>query len=419
LETLEQLSPISRERLGENAAVPTSTTIQHHHPDAVRLPAYSAYLDWFRAVAAFLVVAGHARMLFFGVHTNVATIPAGRVAGAPGPFIPGLGSQAVMVFFVLSGFLVGGSAWRAVASEAWSWKSYLSKRLTRLWIVLIPALVAGACLDTVGRTFLGGIYSGPAGQQMVLPDWVTQSTLAVFAQNAIFLQNVTVPTFGTNYALWSLANEFWYYMAFPLLLLAFFARSSWKRLAYGLLSVGILIFVGKTIAELFVVWLMGAAVARSPLKLPPNFMRVAILLSWIQFLGVTVLLRTHPFYQVQGDLMLGVSFSLLLYSLLHLRQPVKSLMFQRIGNTMASFSYSLYLFHLPMLVFLTALVNNPWHPWRKDGTHLASAVLLVVLAYCYAYCCFWLFERKTDQLRRWLVGLLDLQQARFAAHSAR
>ena len=387
-----------------NTGVLESTSIQHHHADAVRLPAYSVYLDYVRAAAAFLVVAGHARMLFFGDHTKAGLIPNGLPAGTPGPSIPGLGSQAVIVFFVLSGFLVGGSAWRAVASERWSWKSYLSKRLIRLWIVLIPALLIGACLDTVGRTFLGDIYSGPAGQHQVPRGLGDQSTLAVLAGNAIYLQRITVPTFGTNSALWSLANEFWYYMAFPLLLLIFFARSSWKRLSYGLLSVGIFIFVGKNISLLFVVWLMGAAVARSPLKLPPDVKRLATLLSWSQFLGVTLLLRIHPFYPLQGELILGVSFSLLLYTLLHMRQPVKSLMFQRIGNTMASFSYSLYLFHLPMLVFLTGLVHSPWRPWPVDGPHVTSAALLVVLTYCYAYCCFWLFERNTDQLRRWLVG---------------
>jgi peptidoglycan/LPS O-acetylase OafA/YrhL len=402
-----------------NTAVLASTSIQHHPDDAVQLPAFSVYLDCVRAMAAFLVVAGHARMLFFGDHTKVGMIPTGLVGATSGPSIPGLGSQAVIVFFVLSGFLVGGSAWRAVASERWSWKSYLSKRLIRLWIVLIPALVVGGCLDTVGRTFLGDIYSGPAGQHMVSHDLVKQSTLAVLADNAIYLQGIAVPSFGTNSALWSLANEFWYYMAFPLLLLTFFARSSWKRLAYGLLSVGILIFVGKTIAELFVVWLMGAAVARSPLKLPLNFKRVATLLSCIQFLGVTLLLRIRPFYPIRGELIMGVSFSLLLYTLLHMRQPVRSLMFQRIGNTMASFSYSLYLFHLPMLVFLTGLVNSRWQPWPIDGPHVTSATLLVVLTYCYAYCCFWLFERKTDQLRRWLLEVLDLQQSRLAAYGAR
>ena len=181
-----------------NTAVLTSTSIQHHHADAVRLPAYSVYLDCVRAVAAFLVLAGHARMLFFGVHTKAGMIPTGLVGGTSGPTIPGLGSQAVIIFFVLSGFLVGGSAWRAVASERWSWKSYLSKRLIRLWIVLIPALVVGACLDTVGRTFLGDIYSGPAGQSMVSQELAKQSTLAVLAENAIYLQHITVPTFGTQ-----------------------------------------------------------------------------------------------------------------------------------------------------------------------------------------------------------------------------
>jgi len=38
--------------------------------------------------------------------------------------------------------------------------------------------------------------------------------------NVFFLQTITVPVYGSNSPLWSLANEFWYYLLFPLLLLA-------------------------------------------------------------------------------------------------------------------------------------------------------------------------------------------------------
>ena len=40
---------------------------------------------------------------------------------------------------------------------------------------------------------------------------------ATFWGNLVFLQTILVPTYGTNALLWSLANEFWYYMLFPLL----------------------------------------------------------------------------------------------------------------------------------------------------------------------------------------------------------
>jgi peptidoglycan/LPS O-acetylase OafA/YrhL len=66
--------------------------------------------------------------------------------------ITGLGHQWVIVFFVLSGYLVGGSVLRSVAVNHWSWRVYLLNRLTRLYAVLIPALVFGGLLDLGAST---------------------------------------------------------------------------------------------------------------------------------------------------------------------------------------------------------------------------------------------------------------------------
>lgn len=54
----------------------------------------------------------------------------------------GFGHQAVVIFFVLSGALVGGSVLRSVSNGTWSWSDYLIRRLSRLYIVLIAAMLA-------------------------------------------------------------------------------------------------------------------------------------------------------------------------------------------------------------------------------------------------------------------------------------
>lgn len=51
------------------------------------------------------------------------------------------GYQAVMVFFVLSGYFISSSVLHSLENGTWSWREYLTKRLLRLWIVLIPALL--------------------------------------------------------------------------------------------------------------------------------------------------------------------------------------------------------------------------------------------------------------------------------------
>lgn len=52
------------------------------------------------------------------------------------------GHEAVMVFFVLSGFFIGTSVLESFRERRWSWRAYLINRLTRLQLVLVPASLA-------------------------------------------------------------------------------------------------------------------------------------------------------------------------------------------------------------------------------------------------------------------------------------
>jgi peptidoglycan/LPS O-acetylase OafA/YrhL len=76
----------------------------------------SARLDMVRGIAALAVMFGHIRGLFFLDYSDLA---------APSPAVTlfyavtGLGHQAVMVFFVLSGCLIGGSVMTAM--KRWTW----------------------------------------------------------------------------------------------------------------------------------------------------------------------------------------------------------------------------------------------------------------------------------------------------------
>ena len=153
----------------------------------------------------------------------------------------GLGREAVMVFFVLSGFLVGGAVMRA--GPAFDWRTYAIARLSRLWVVLVPALLLTAALDTCVASswpsILSGSHyadwqSGPSPQGLYAKDWLTA------LGNLLFLQTLVVPVFGTNTPLWSLANESWYYLWFPLAASAAGAlggRASW-RIAAGVAEIG-------------------------------------------------------------------------------------------------------------------------------------------------------------------------------------
>jgi peptidoglycan/LPS O-acetylase OafA/YrhL len=365
---------------------------------------YSVHMDAIRGLAAFVVFAGHARMLFFGNHAPKAIpMEAASTPNVATPSIMGLGHHAVIVFFVLSGFLVGSSAWKAITSNQWSWRRYLLQRATRLWLVLLPALIIGGCLDHIGLKLLShdrSIYIGPAGQGIVDQHLTNALTARVLAGNALFLQMVRVPTYGTNAALSTLTNEFWYYMLFPMvILLCVGIRPLWVRAVYAVLTLGIFAFVGANIAALFTIWLFGFVVSIVPLSIQPGYQRAVTIACLIQFVAVNLTIRVHALAPLLADGVLGISFSLFLYSIMHLRDPMRTSRYQAIATSFSNFSYTLYLFHLPFVTLLTALAITPWHPWPVDMSHIAAATLLVMITYGYAWLMYYCFERNTERVR--------------------
>ncbi len=175
------------------------------------------HLDMLRGLCALGVVVGHLRgflLVDFGsLHTP-------SLADRMLYFFAGLGHQSVLAFFALSGFLVGGKALTAIVAGTWSWGAYLVARLTRLWTVVVPALIVTLALDRTGTWLTAGNgYDGAyfrilaSGPGILNP---ADNSFTTLLANIAFLQTIASPVFGTNGPLWSLANEFWYYVVFPL-----------------------------------------------------------------------------------------------------------------------------------------------------------------------------------------------------------
>src|SRR5208282_6759170 len=87
----------------------------------------------------------------------------------------------------------------------------------------------------------------------------------LFLGNLAFLQTIAVPSYGSNVAMWSLANEAWYYLIFPCIWMAVSrGQTARKRVIYASLGLAMLVFVGSKIAGLFPTWLLGTGLALSP-----------------------------------------------------------------------------------------------------------------------------------------------------------
>jgi peptidoglycan/LPS O-acetylase OafA/YrhL len=312
-----------------------------------------------------------------------------------------IGHQAVIVFFILSGYLIGGSIFRAFQEQNWSWKRYLTHRLVRLWIVLIPGLALGAAWDSLAlRSHLApGMYGGLGTNHMV-PDVHQTLSLRVYAGNVLFLQTIFVPTLGSNGSLWSLANEFWYYMLFPLGYFVIHRKGSRKKclLLFSLLMLVIWLTRGS-ILLLFPIWLLGVALLK--LKSVP-VRRLYQCLSTLLYLSISVIFAKIRINDLLKDYLFAVVSTIYLWILLSATNeasPHRPL--NRFARHLASFSYTLYIVHLPFLLYLGARTNGDSR-WLPTSPTLLKALPILLSSLLYAYAVAAVTEFRTDRFRKFI-----------------
>ena len=372
-------------------------------------PAASANLDLIRALAAWAVMWGHLRADFFVDYSQLQhhSPLLGSIY-----FLTGFGTEAVLVFFVLSGFLISSAIFSRRASGIWSWRDYTIDRSSRLYVVLIPGLLIGMLWDTLGSSVFAstGVYSHPLASFGLL---VVQGRLGVgtFLGNLFFLQTIVCPTYGSNGPLWSLANEFWYYVLFPV---ALAAGLSWKQrsvreaILLTILAAGVAAFVGWTILSGFLIWLSGTVLVLAYSKWMISSRGSLVLYAFASsaLLAVTLVAARTGRSAVLGDnLSVGISFSIFLFALLQMSSGAVGAYYSRIVRLLAGFSYTLYLLHFPLLLFLKAWLV-PSQRWQPDFAHLGYGLAIGLGALGFAWVVSLFTEGKTSIARRWMRRML-------------
>ena len=368
-------------------------------------------LDVLRGPAALLVFAEHWRNLLFKDFPELVN---------PGPVLKvfylftGAGHEAVMLFFVLSGCVIAHVIYGLHERGKWSWRGYLSARLTRLWIVLIPALVLTAMWDRIGMWLAAGkasIYQGEGFGNILNQSVSDLSGPEVFAGNVFFLQRILVPTFGSNGPVWSISYEFVYYLAYPLLLggLVMVRGRLLAGLASVALAAGLLVFAGKSISAGFVIWLFGVAAYFAFKKVPwptrwaiPGFLG-GVLLLVACIVGSRMGIDLGP---LDWEVFIGISCALAVYAGLSAEPTERLTRILRPFHGLSAVSYSVYLLHAPLLVFIASLIfTSNADRWDPDVAHLVVAVPIALVVFGYCLLVWFLTEHRTHDLRKWLGGL--------------
>lgn len=358
-------------------------------------------LDFLRWTSALLVAICHLRhFLFVDPEPSIAggSITATLIATKVFYFITSLGGEAVVVFFVLSGYLIGGK----LLDEGVSWDKlpdYFSRRFSRIYIVLVPALALTLLLDLAGAHLTSGpLVYDRAGWAVNLTFVTSQNHgLATLACNLANLQDELCRAYGSNGPLWSLAYEWFYYVTFPLLMLVMPRAKPGIGSVAGwfcwLSGVTILTLVFPHFAFFYPIWIAGAAARLAfDRKLIPMWLSYSGL---VVFVVSIVFLRSHV--GVHLNFVLGAALALFLC-----RDHAWIRTGGNLNSRLASFSYSLYVTHHPLMLFLlAALLSTGLIAERQTPSLYSLSVFAVILivTYAVAWAFAFLTERHTQALR--------------------
>ncbi len=197
-------------------------------PASALSPALSLHLDLLRVIAALWVALSHFNSWGFA--------PAALAA-----FLPREGHHAVIVFFVLSGFVIAHTQARKQSGL----RGYAVDRASRLYSVVLPILLGSFLVDAIGAWFDPQAY---AGYYTLAKPWLyIPFHLAFMGETWTWRE---VPSSIPQY--WSLAYEAWYYAIFAVLI---FYRGA-RRIVLLLL---IFAMLGPQHLVLWPVWLAGVA----------------------------------------------------------------------------------------------------------------------------------------------------------------
>ena len=335
-------------------------------------------IDFLKSIAIIFVVLYHTYVLFSAFHNNLFNSFK-------------FGFLGVDIFFVISGYLICHSVLPKIIDNSFSFKSFISRRYFRI----VPPLLI-VCLVSI----LLGYFLLPA---IVFRELVIEAANAV-----IFIGNFRLANSFSYFGIavsdrvllhtWYLAITFQFYILFPLLLLCFRKLFGENNLGKAILAVTVLLIAiayflsldgnGYLKTECRIWELFIGALLYSNQKLITNIyskFKVPTKLLSTLVVGIiilSILFMNHGYgtWYLTNSILIVVVTSIFVSC----KAPTK-VFSNSIFNFIGKSSYSIYLWHWPLLIFLLKTKIT-----TLDFYYLyIFAIILVISSLTYFYC-----ERK-------------------------
>jgi peptidoglycan/LPS O-acetylase OafA/YrhL len=369
---------------------------------SVRLaPLQITYLNLIRGGAAQIVLIGHASgYCLAGLEQD------GHIE-----------TFGVLIFFLLSGFLITSSAFQKLQQPEYGYRHFVIERFCRIFSAYVPALLLVAAVDATVQALPAYAFHASdspltwIGNLLMLQEY---PVFQILRRLGVGEQPWFIETFGSGRPFWTVAVEWWIYLGFGYLVFRVIRR---RRL--GLREIAVLSALG--IVPLYnamagvghcltFVWALGAGVALLRHRLA-EFSRLATrtharlcwaavtLVSLVALFG-HVLATGLQVYELQFALLTGFVLFSLFFLLGTFRQPAPGIVAWTFDR-LAGYSYSLYLTHYTILAWFKLCVPS--------ATHWDPALFATLFATANAVALgFWfLFERHYPALTRLAKRVFD------------
>jgi peptidoglycan/LPS O-acetylase OafA/YrhL len=375
-----------------------------------------ASLDGLRGVAALVVVFHHLYLVAEPVLRQQGGTGVGSVlwwiSQTPLKLLTA-GSEAALVFFVLSGLVV---ALPALKPGGFSWAGFLTGRLARLYLPVWASLVIGTAF----------ILLLPRSDSVITQGtWMDKAQATSVGWGSIFTEaSLTTGSYPINNVLWSLRWELVFSVLLPLFVaLAILLSRYWVIALAVVCAVSTLGAINEVDALRYLpVFFIGTLMAvrleairewtqRRLLRPRAGLAGVTLVAaSLLLLIGEWMLRPLFPVGSVVNTLLsqssvLGAAG--LVLAAIAVR-PVRSVLEARGIQWLGKVSFSLYLVHIPILASLTFLFG--------DDRWWLVAILTLPLALLAAWGFHWVVERPSHRLARSITGVVT---ARLETHRAR
>jgi peptidoglycan/LPS O-acetylase OafA/YrhL len=352
------------------------------------------WIDLLRFVSALSVVLCHYRGAFF-IEYGLLSNEDKNIFTQLFFFITRFGNEPVIVFFVLSGFLVGGRAMQRILNNDIDVKSYFIDRFTRIMLPLWASLLFVVVVDLIiGKPIP---FEGILGSLFSLQGVLTSS--------------------GLNEPLWSLAYETWFYILIGCLMIICRNKNRGSEvLVFFIFALCIYIFIKLNTLHLLIM-LMGTfafLLPREGIKYLKGKIFILLTLLFIAFVlrqlsseTRSINLSYFSFLDINTTkIFLAFIASLLVHHLI-VAKPQKKIWVkvESISTIFSDFSYTLYLTHCPLMHLLSYL-GFPKSE-HIDFISILYYLITVLISLVVAYLIYLISEKQTSVVKVYIKRQLS------------